>query len=104
MDYETAVKLNKNGFPQTLQKGYYEDCPCWVEGCKDKFYVPTLSELIEACGDKVKRLEKKRKLWHAVEDDECCDDPQDQYGYCRTSGSTPEEAVANLWMELNKKL
>lgn len=63
-------------------------------------YFPTLSELIEACGDRFYGVLRGpfKKYWEAGE----------YWGYaefCGTigQGSTPEEAVANLWLELNKK-
>lgn len=101
MNYELASELKEARFPIHEYSGEYESCYCGAESSKE--CVPTLEELIEACGDRVKRIEKKRSLWHAVEADECCDDPRDYFGYCHTSGKTPEEAVARLWLALNKK-
>lgn len=72
-------------------------------------YIPTFSELIEACGDKLKGLFSPQVggSWWAIE----------EIGLISTNslgtktfsdfrfwaGSTPEEAVANLWLALNKK-
>jgi len=59
----------------------------------EKNYVPTLSELIEACGEDFSHLYKGNKSDWFVEGlfvDE------------RYDGQTPEEAVANLWLALNK--
>jgi hypothetical protein len=56
---------------------------------------PTLSELIEACGDEFTFLEKMDKTWTAFP-------PMPNYKNGQ-HGSTPEEAVAKLWLELNKK-
>jgi hypothetical protein len=119
VNYELAKKLKDAGFPQKTEFFYIDGSlvserkETWLTienewgRCRELEEVecvaaPTLSELIEACGDRIKRLEKKRTLWHAVEADECCDDPQDQFGYCHTSGTTPEEAVGNLWIALHK--
>lgn len=58
-----------------------------------------LSSLVESCGDKFRGLEigdwmeeDNSKLWYAKSKDEII-----------IQCSTPEEAVANLWLELNKK-
>ena len=56
---------------------------------------PTLSELVEACGDGFDYLFRKNNdgsLWIATTN-----------GGNEYEGSTPEIAVANLWLELNKK-
>lgn len=73
------------------------------------FYVPTLSELIEACGERNDderlgtgefTLWSEEGVWEAgykrISNDETYLHPEAQ-------GKTPEEAVAKLWLELNKK-
>ena len=69
----------------------------WRSG--DRVYLPTLEELIEACGDEFRGLEvgdwpaeDKSHIWYAKSKSQVI-----------AEGSTPEEAVANLWLELNKK-
>jgi len=65
---------------------------------------PTLEELIEACGDWFWSLNKIDGMWYADAETEqslncdigCC-------GITGVKGSTPSEAVANLWLELKKK-
>ena len=55
--------------------------------------MPNLSELIKACGDDFISLEKKLPLgglWIAASE------------YWKGDGSTPEEAVANLYLALQK--
>jgi len=103
MKYELAKQLKDAGFPQ-------ED---WLEGHyvpeqrlagsvstspeMTTVYKPTLSELIEACGDRFSLLERAEDLFgdgylyqaeyqHSV------------FGH----GKTPEEAVAKLWIKLQK--
>jgi len=72
-----------------------------LERTYDNAYAPTLSELIEACGEEFEELGYLGKAeagtfrWYAVE--RSTDD------YDRVYGSTPEEAVARLWLTLNKK-
>jgi hypothetical protein len=66
---------------------------------KDTWYLlPTLSELIAACGDSFGILVKEthpEHLWefHA----------RKRHGDYSCWGLTPEEAVARLWLALNKK-
>ncbi len=57
-------------------------------------YKPTLSELIEACGDRFNCLERMIGCWIAIYDGDAA--------YFIGEGITPEEAVAHLWLELNK--
>lgn len=106
MNYELAKQLKEAGFPQpnannsdglngykgtshqgkwlTIINGYW-----FIDGV----YIPTLSELIEACGDEFAYLKRywPSKIWEAG-----CDTFEQQ-------DSSPEEAVANLWLALNKK-
>ena len=89
MNYELAKQLKDVGFPQTgdNQNGY----------ANDGGYEPLLSELIEACGDDLEEIKQMKESdlvsykWEAYTN-----------GYY-VVGSTPEEAVANLWIALNKK-
>lgn len=100
MNYELAKKLKDAGFPHNWAKDFESLLPNHPEDCK---CLPTLSELIEACGGIL--------LWGC-----------ESHGYyaskqfCPTEnktiesiieadaeGKTPEEAVANLWLELNPK-
>ena len=81
MNYELAKKLKDAGFPwqdrNVLTSSSY----------------PTLSELIEACGSEFISLQNKNLLgWYSV--------ANTQSGIKTGEGSTPEEAVANLWLAL----
>ena len=72
--------------------------------CSDCADVPTLSELIEACGEEFRDLLKMRSKdyeWEAEGYYFCCD----EHGEGRRfgQGKTPEEAVSRLWLALNKK-
>lgn len=91
MTYELAKKLKDAGFPQkdgAPRDRYISDHPLH-KYC----YTPTLSELIEACGGQFGALrlgaEHKWLAWG--------DEGIEEWG------NTPSEAVANLWLELNKK-
>ena len=109
MQYELAKELKDAGFPQL-------DYSCILQDLEDVaiqdkndssvwYYKPTLSELIEACGENfeltdcfgVLRDVESNKLWLA----------RKHYGIEKPpelgDGATPEEAVAKLWLALNKK-
>lgn len=56
---------------------------------------PTLSELIEACGEEFASLERKSFGWMAF--------GFRKYEEFDITAPTPEEAVARLWLALNPK-
>ncbi len=100
MNYELAQELKEAGFPQggagEWATGYVEHPP--ITGTLDEpvqFYMPTLSELIEACGDKFTKLETNTL---GVNDSKWAAWSGDLVEF----GSTLEEAVARLWLALNK--
>lgn len=106
MNYELAKKLKDNGFPQ--YEGHFR-FKAWIEAQNIKtdyteshhpeaVHCPTLSELIEACGEDFWSLTRVNKvMWGAtVLDNEM------NMKYLG-EGSTPEEAVANLWLMLQSK-
>lgn len=91
------LKLEVNGVRAIIPSCgavVFEDTPLKV------FFLPTLSELIEACGDFFWELklthdgEWKRKYF-------CIGSKQgeNEAPFC----DTPEEAVAKLWITLNKR-
>lgn len=120
MDYELVKQLKDAGFPQYLTK----DSFIYIDGVEiihntdlgtvtvenpELVKVPSLSELIEACGDEFDTLYKGRSASFSYPE-------QDGKWYCNAShneanysiyggieGLSPEEAVAHLWLELNKK-
>lgn len=115
--YELAKKLKDAGFVATLKFGnYYYDKngefknwafpedrePSYEQG---DWCIPTLPELIEACGDKIS-LHHDGTMWSAGKIGEIIDNGL-LFWNVRFSravlSETPEEAVANLWLELNKK-
>ena len=94
IDYETAKQLKEAGFIadwDALQVFPYKKD-------KDEYYLPTLEELIEACGDKFETLIRivnedlttKHWLAHAFGLEQI---PQ---------GETAIHAMSNLYLELNK--
>ena len=113
--YELAEKLKEAGFPQEDRHWYWCSftfpktlwCINALEAKKlEKEYecmtaCPTISELIEACGNRFFKLTQRKEHWVA--------DALPRKGeplpknFKPIFGSTPEEAVAKLWLELNKK-
>jgi hypothetical protein len=123
MTYELCKKLKDAGFPQELPGTSYltPDGPAmlapWLSGDSEEKQkellkesdwasVPTLSELIEACGLQYGNLQPLT----------VCIEPKKIVSWLATSfvsnridtpiggnGETPEEAVANLWLKLNEK-
>lgn len=95
MNYELTKKLRDSGFPQCGSGEWEGD-----DDGKIPTYIPTLSELIAACGDKFSCLGVADinpqgyftfRGWQAVGE------------HARQNGTTPEEAVANLYLALNVK-
>lgn len=130
MDYELAKKLKEAGFPDDkCSQGYYQDPissdPPFIASddyVQDRGYlkkigsVPTLSELIEACvPDKSDDMGIKTDTgrWHCWYDYDGYFEHNERFKNSRDNGlfsvhlnvygGSPEEAVANLWLELNKK-
>lgn len=90
--YELAKKLKDAVFPM-LQRaapdGLQEEGCYLLDGAN--YRIPTLSELIEACGSKFIALRRvANHQWFA-----------DGHGVLGGGGSTPEEAVANLWLAIH---
>jgi len=125
--YELAKKLKENGFPQ---EGYFWYVK-WIEGDKTGITLeskidlnwteaeysynkyerlcinPTLSELIEACADKVVlhspgSYDVSEEYWMSSET-EWTAFKQGISETVKAFGSTPEESVAKLWLAINKK-
>lgn len=121
MNYELAKQLKDAELPQ--EPFWQVDVNAWggswyylfvPEGCAQNVFadpdtykkgiergdilikIPTLAELIEACGEDFGNLEKKEKefmAWNNIDGD----------GQVGCLGSTPEEAVARLWLSLKEE-
>lgn len=118
MDYELAKKLKDAGFSQeNLDVVWYKRDGGWESVCHDCYYEfgpfgkeedtdthkPNLEELIDACGDGNSYFELRTyattesgREWEA----KCADHKMRELRL--GLGKTPLEAVANLWLELNK--
>lgn len=101
IDYELALALKKAGFPQKINP----EAPPWFNKFMEETVIntPTLSELIEACGDCLSHIKKWNGYWWAVSH---CGHEEHEIGgnNLEIMASTPEEAVAKLWLELNKNV
>ena len=96
------------GFPQSGAGKRLAPPDKIVARREDFVYVPTLKELIEACGEGFTTLERKignpfnytgipdKTVWWSAR-------MGDRLGDYVNPGSTPEEALARLWLALNTK-
>lgn len=100
MNYELAKKLKDGGFPQGQEPFLLPPEAIITKPGSNvveridrtlAIYAPSLSELIGACGDGFISLHHLGSSWYA--DHETLQDPCD--------GTTPDIAVANLWLALN---
>lgn len=95
MNYDIFKKLKDAGFPQEVKKGevwHKESGVSQLSYDIEDIYMPTLSELIAACGDKFYQLrtygEGTTRTYHAS---------GGSYG---VMGATPEEAMGELFIAL----
>lgn len=104
IDYKLALELKNAGFHSIIFCDN-KKCSC---GGKDILETPSLSELIEACGESIVSLERGSKDvnspngWFAFDQDGW-EGNTTSFDYDDVFGKTPEEAVARLWLALNKK-
>lgn len=94
MKYELAKELKDAGFPGSESWGFKET----PDGSQRAYFSPTLSELIEACGGGLYMLRRNIDgTWL------CTGADQAVTPAISLEGRTPEDAVARLWLALNKK-
>jgi hypothetical protein len=103
---ELAKELNGAGFPniQDVQhrqgrefltpEGHISVYSLGEAASTEDWFLPTLSELIAACGEKFFSLILDRGKWRCT--------ASEYEGYDNLY-STPSEAVARFWLSLNKK-
>lgn len=101
MTYELALELKNAGFPQkdTIKGWRLHKQGTPKDGSYENYHhisCPTLSELIEACGEDFTSLHSPKfanPTWIA----------NGKYDpYIQGEGSTHEEAVARLWLSLKR--
>jgi hypothetical protein len=118
MDYKLAKQLKDAGFPVTsicigdkiwinkdnksivISKDELEIAFNKIVVKGEWYKIPTLSELIEACGDKFNELIR----YYQGDGFLACASGLGKDGMAiAEEGKTPDEAVAKLWLELNDK-
>jgi hypothetical protein len=90
ISYQLAKKLKDAGFPQgelarAQQKAGY-----------DYVSMPTISDLIAACGEDFRALSREPDCWLA-----CGYFSEDGEWKNAHAGDTPEEALARLWLSIH---
>ena len=86
IDYELAKLLKDAGFPQLRKE-------TWDEERGEFYFVPTLPELIEACGYPIYLNANHEDYWYAKN--------ATHSEAVVVEAKTKEEAVARLWLKLN---
>ena len=98
MNYKLAKELKDAGFPQK-GRGWHIDPLGHLTNQVGEPRIPTLSELIEACGEDFGELRRTAPKRGSVKMRWFAGNLLDICGL----GKTPEEAVARLWLALKKK-
>ena len=105
LDYKLALELKENGYPQTGSTYWH-----YMEGgeLSNSFLhsyaaCPTLSELIEVCGDDFTKLLRCRVIQPGTEGATYMFRAIDSNGLSTELCKTPEEAVARLFIAINKE-
>jgi hypothetical protein len=98
MKYDLAQQLRDAGFPQGGKGSWVFPPGALLARANDRVYLPTLSDLMEACGDFFHALRHPAQGgWQAFS-------VIDREGVMETgTGETPEEAVARVWLALRAK-
>lgn len=102
ISYELAKALEDAGFPQSGSGTRVAPPDVLVARRHDFVYVPTLEELIEACGrplfieSNIGRIgDETQEIWISGK--------ARGMGQKFATGLTPTEAIARLWLALNKQ-
>jgi len=113
MPLELAKELRNAGFPniqdlQHRQGRQFLTSDGWVSfyslgelALPENWFIPTLEELIEAC--EKKQGHNRFTLEHPLLGWFASIDAQDEQTYSGSHQATPEEAVARLWLALEKQ-
>jgi hypothetical protein len=93
MNYDLAKELKEAGFPQGGNGGWTgsKEKIVWRSG--HLVYVPTLTELIDACG---------HQLFFLCDKDDSLAVHHINGTKFQGAGTTPQEAVARLWLAIQK--
>jgi hypothetical protein len=108
MNYELARELKDAGFPNIKDLQHRQgrefilpdgSVPVYSLGNAENvkgWFVPTLEELIEACGKRFDRL----LAYHDRGDWEATSEKDSDSLFKSATGKTPTEAVGRLWLDL----
>lgn len=106
MNYALVKELKEAGFPQGGD-GAWDGGSGIIATQESMVYVPTIEELIEACGEGFYELHKNHytgvkhtATLYEFKEPFYCTGGKDGERY--SEGSTPTEAVARLWLSLQK--
>ena len=106
MEYDLAKELADNNFPQdgngTLGCKHGGHA-VGTRHCEEDVYFPTLSELIEACGEEFDALFGPYSSLNSHEGVQIREWRVDSVSGICTDGHSAEEAVARLWLALQKE-
>ena len=92
MYYELAERLRDAGFPQSGEGRRIGAPTAFVWRARDLVYVPSLEELVAACGEGFGEMVRLPDgSFEAVA----------RGGRLRQTGKSPAEAVASLWLAIN---
>lgn len=99
MEYKLAKELEAAGFPQGGNGTWVYPLDALTTRPSDRIYAPTLEELIEACGGRLAGLSYDRdfKQWHTQ-----VHMPDGLIAESVDISLDPVQAVARLWLALNK--
>ncbi len=103
MNYELAKALEEAGFPQGGKGSFVAPPDKIVVRREDRLYCPTLSEPIDACGELFGSICRGSDTSWTAEPPLSDEGAETRARRQRGNGSTPEEAVACLWLALNPK-
>src|ERR1035437_2456095 len=105
--YSLAKQLKDAGFPQN---GKYDMGTSWInidnktsyyKVDDSQIYVPGISQLIDACGDNLNDIHHFSGGWGCNKSEICLTCNPEGWDEYKVFGATIDEAVANLWIELN---
>lgn len=104
MNYKLCKQLKEAGFPIREHENSKCEHRRFPNSKDDHFPLicsPTLSELIEACGDMFTSLTRNRNgSWSTMSKS---GKKYPEFDWTASDGKTPEEAVAKLWLKLHDK-
>lgn len=105
ISFEVAQELKTAGFVQGGTSFHFYDkegiclANTYRTGALEDSYIPSLSELIEACNGRVGKIEAP---WDGCPNHWVATNHKKYGNKFYTKGDTPDEAVARLWLALRE--